>query len=98
VERAEIEVTGLTWDEANEAKVEAHGISAQDVEDVLANQPRFFRNLPDRSAEYVMLGPDSEDRFVFAPIVPTQTVGVWYPVTAYRLDRRRAARIYERGG
>jgi hypothetical protein len=57
VERAAIEVSALVWDERNEAKLAAHGITPEDIENVLANAPRFFVNLPERTAEFIIIGP-----------------------------------------
>ena len=96
METANIQVSGLVWDALSEAKIAVHGLSIQDVEAVRHNAPKFFTNLPGRSADYVMLGPDEDGRFVFAAIVSTHDPERWYVVTAFRLERRRALRIYER--
>jgi hypothetical protein len=95
MERAAIEVSALVWDERNEAKLAAHGVTPEDIENVLANAPRFFVNLPERTAEFIIIGPDFEGRFYYVPIVPTHEAGVWYVVTAFPVNRRRALRVYK---
>lgn len=97
MESAEIEVSSFVWDALNEAKLAAHGVTPAEIESVRDHRPRFFTNAAGRSADYVMVGPAPDGRFFFAPIVPTKDPGVWYVVTAYRLARQRALRIYERG-
>lgn len=56
VETAEIRVSGFVWDAINLAKIAGHGLSIQDVEAVRHNAPKYFKNLPGRSANYAMLG------------------------------------------
>jgi hypothetical protein len=97
VERVEITVDYLVWDSYNTAKIEAHGLTQEEVEAVANNAPRFFTNLAGRSAGYVMVGPDMSDRFIFAPMIPVSDDRDWYVVTAFRMARQRALRIYNRG-
>ena len=98
MERVEIEVGRLNWDLYNIGKVAAHGLTAKEVEEVANNEPRFFTNLPGRSAEYAMIGPDAANRFIFAAIIPsTDDDDAWYVVMAFRMSRRRALKTYGRG-
>jgi hypothetical protein len=76
--------------------VAAHDIDPTSIDEVLDNEPQFFVNFPDRGASHLMIGPDLSVRFYFAPIVHWTESGGWYPVTAFRVDERRARRIYSR--
>jgi hypothetical protein len=98
LEPADIVIESLLWDERSEAKIEAHELRREQIEEVVANAPQIFKNLPDRSAEYLMIGPDFVGRFYYVPIVSTRRRGEWYVVTAYRISRRRALRYYRPEG
>jgi len=95
MQRVELDVRRFEFDLKNEAHLAEHFARPEDLDAVLYNQPRFFTNLPGREAPYVMIGPDSAGQFFFAAIVPTGEEGVWYPVTAWPMNSRRAMRIYE---
>jgi hypothetical protein len=44
-----------------------------------------------------MLGQTEKADFILMALVSTPEAGIWYVVTAFRMQRRRAMRIYERG-
>ncbi len=92
----EIDVADLLFDDENEAKFAAHGISVVEVLEVYENRPRFYVNRPDRRASHVMLGPTFAGRFLVVPIEPAARA-VWRPVTAFEPTREQAAR-YRRFG
>ena len=96
--RVELRIDGFLWDDFNEAKLRAHEIATRTIDEVLQNAPEFFINFPGRSAEYLMIGPDLQGRFYYAPFVPTNDEGIWYVVTAHRIDERRARRYYGASG
>lgn len=73
----------LEFDEANEAEIQAHGLTPQQVESVLDNDPRFFRNKKGRAGTRLMVGPDSGGQFLSIPIIETPVPGRWRPVTAW---------------
>jgi hypothetical protein len=72
-----------------------HGVTPDDLDSVMHNAPRYFANLPGRSAPFVMIGPDHNGDFFQAAILPTVDPAAWYPVTGWRMNARRARRLYE---
>ena len=52
-----IYVTGLYFDVENEAKLRMHGVSVDEVQQVLDKWPRFYVNRLARRATHVMIGP-----------------------------------------
>ena len=90
-----IDVSDLLFDDENEAKFAQHAITAEDVQQVLDNRPRFYRNRPQRRAPYVMLGPTFAGRLLVVPIEPVHE-GLWRPVTAFDPTPQQAARYRSR--
>ena len=90
-----IDVADLLFDDANEAKFAAHGITVADVMEVFDNRPKFYENRSDRRASHVMLGPTWSDRLVVVPIEPMGN-GIWRPVTAFYPTLTQAARYRRR--
>ena len=56
MQRVEIEVDAFDYDDQNEAHLAEHGVTPDEIDSVLYNKPRFFANLPGRSATHVMIG------------------------------------------
>jgi hypothetical protein len=48
-----------------------HRVSAAEVVEVHALEPRYFTNLSGRRAPIIMIGPTSRKRFLCVPIEPT---------------------------
>lgn len=90
----DIDVDGLLFDDENEAKFAAHGVTVADVQEVFDFFPRFYTNLGGRRAPYVMLGPTYAGRLLLVPIerVMDQT---WRPVTAFEPRPEQAAKYEE---
>ena len=97
MERVSLSVAAFVYDDWNQEHMLGHDVKPEDLDEVLHNAPRFFTNWPDRTASHVMLGPDNSGAFIFAAIDPTNQDGVWYPLTAHWMARRRALRIYDSG-
>ena len=96
-EPAEIDVVELEITDENAGHLARHGVTRENVLDVLRQAPRFFHNLADRGGSHVMIGPDSTGRFFYIAIRPTITQGRWRPVTGWPMNRRGAMQIYESG-
>ncbi len=71
------QVYDLELDEGNESEMARHGVSADDVRQVLDNAPKMFENKGGRSADLVMVGPTSGGRFLTVPLARTPVPGVW---------------------
>jgi hypothetical protein len=94
MEQVPLQIEGLIFDDENREHLAKHNVTELDVFDMLENQPKFFTNLPGRSAPNVVLGPSSAGRFLFVAIAPVE-YNLWMPVTAHWMQRRRALRYYE---
>jgi len=74
----------IDLEEGNRAHIERHGITADEVFQVLDNGLFvIIRNRGKRRAPYVMIGPTYGGRLLTGPITPTAVDGVWRPSTAW---------------
>jgi hypothetical protein len=96
-ERAYIDVQDFQFDQTNTLHLARHGISKEKVQAVVARVPRYFKNLPGRTGSHVMVGPDSEGRFIYVVLGSGTHPGQWYPITGWRLTRRRGQQLYSKG-
>lgn len=90
-----IDVSDLLFNDENDAKFARHRISPEDVQQVLDNRPRFYRNRPERRAAYVMIGPTFDDRLLVVPMEAIDA-GLWRPVTAFEPTPQQASRYRSR--
>jgi hypothetical protein len=84
--------------QVNEEKFERHGVTAQEVLQVLqAGEFRMFRNKGRRreNAEYVIVGPTLGGRFLTIPVDAMPVSGVWRPRTAWESSEAERARLYQ---
>jgi uncharacterized DUF497 family protein len=91
-----IDVSGLVFDDENEAKFARHGVTIDDVQQVFDKWPRFYRNRPDRRASHVMVGPTRSGRLLVVPLEEWGPEGLWRPVTAFEASPQQAARYRSR--
>lgn len=54
----------IEWDEGNESELNAHAISAQDVEDVYGDGPLWVPNKKFRPGQWKMIGCNRGGRFL----------------------------------
>ena len=94
-EPADIVVERLTWTAEAVVHVRRHGVTPADIDEVFANAPRYFEDLPGRSGTHIMLGPNASGRFLYVVIAPGVFEGEWVIVTAYPYSRQRALRHYK---
>lgn len=87
-----IDVAALVFDDVNEAKFAAHGVTVDEVQQVRDKWPRYYLNRPDRRATHVMVGPTRRGRIVVVPIETWGADDVWRPVTAFDATPGQAAR------
>ena len=86
-----IEVEALHFDERNEAKLAAHGVSIREAFQVLEGVPRALRNHGE-GAPWVIIGPTATGRMITLPIDPTDEPGIWRPRTTYDSSRTESRR------
>jgi uncharacterized DUF497 family protein len=91
-----IDLDELELDDANEAEMATHGVSALELLQLLDDRIEVFRNKKGRTAEYVMIGVTHGGRVITAPIVETAVEGRWRPVTAWQATDAERARYAKR--
>ena len=90
-------VLDFEFDEANTRKIEAHGITEDEVHSVLTNNPRFILNKRGRAGSYLMIGPTLGGKMLPVPLAPVKDKpGLWRPVTAWHSSRGEIAQ-WQRG-
>jgi len=77
-----LDIEGIEWDDSNIIHAGRHGVTALLVEEMLASTPLFRVNLPGRSADYQMIGPDSEGR-LWTVVLKYLGQGRWRPITGW---------------
>lgn len=77
-------VEGFAWDDENEDKVAAHGLSMGVVSQVLDNPHVLAPNRRNRRGMYLLIGTDNGGGCISVPIEPTPHDGIWRPITAWR--------------
>ena len=82
-EAADISVESFDWDSQNVQHIAGHDVAPEDVEFVLRNEPRFFLNLPGRSASHVMVGRDRWERVLYVPILCIEWPHAWRVISAW---------------
>jgi hypothetical protein len=90
-----IDVSDLLFDDDNETKFAKRAITAEEVQQVLDNRPRFYRNRSGRRAPFVMVGPTFGGRLLVVPIEPLGG-GLWRPITSFEPSAHQAARYRSR--
>ena len=78
-----IVVDDFLIDDENEEKFWRHGLTAEQVTEVLDHPRRVRRNRRSRRASYLVIGRDQRGQCLAIPIEPTHDPTVWRPVTAW---------------
>jgi uncharacterized DUF497 family protein len=79
------------WDDRNEEKVRAHGLSPARVDQVLDNEHVIVPNRQGRPAPYMVIGRDHGGGCIAIPVLPTNDPGEWRPITAWRCKQSEDA-------
>lgn len=77
------DIDSLIFDEHNEEEMWRHRVRAIEVDQVLSNRPKFYRNRKGRSSTVIMVGPTDGGRMLTVPLAPTPVDGLWRPATAW---------------
>jgi hypothetical protein len=67
----------------NEEKFAAHGVTAFEVDQVLASDYVVIRNRKGRTGSHLLIGRSYGGRCITIPITPTDDPTIWRPVTAW---------------
>jgi hypothetical protein len=81
------------FDDANEAKFASHGISADQVDDVLDGLYIMVPNRKGRTGTHLIIGRDSGSACLAIPVSQTQEPEVWRPLTAWYCKASEQAKL-----
>jgi hypothetical protein len=90
---ASIRIVGLLIDDDNREKFAQHGLTADQVLQVLDGRYVTPRNRQGRRAPYLLIGQDYGGQCLAVPIEWTDEPGLWRPVTAWRCKPAEYARL-----
>jgi uncharacterized DUF497 family protein len=76
-------VEDFAFDEENEEEMAAHGVSPEQLLQVLDRPYRVRKNRRQRRASHLIIGRDRQHQCIAIPIEPTHVRGLWRPVTAW---------------
>ena len=88
-----LDIQAFVIDDENEEKFAGHGISPEQVLQVLGNEHVVIRNRKQRRAVYMVIGVDDGGACIAVPIEPTHDPTVWRPITACRCKRSEWTRL-----
>ena len=78
-----LDILEFEFDDANEPKFAAHGVSTSEVMQVLQGDFRVFRNKRHATGTYLLIGRTYGGRLLTIPVLETMTSGRWRPITAW---------------
>lgn len=82
-----IEILDFLFDDENEEKLWAHGLTLFSLLEVLEHPHMIRRNRKDRRGLYLVVGRDARGRCIAIPVEPTHVSTTWRPVTAWICKR-----------
>lgn len=74
---------GTEWDEHNLSHATAHGVSAEEIDQVVANGPVYRRNKRGRAADYLAIGTTDGGRNVVVAVEWRAATRRVRPITAW---------------
>jgi uncharacterized DUF497 family protein len=86
-------ILGFAFDEENEDKFAAHGLTVTSIQQVLDRPFAVAPNRKNRSAPYLVIGRNASGQCICIPVVETCDPEIWRPVTAWFCKKSEAARL-----
>jgi uncharacterized DUF497 family protein len=77
-------IDAFLFDEENEEEFAVHGISVNQVAQMLDNVYVILRNRKNRRGIYLLIGRDKNGICISVPIERTHQIHVWRPITAWQ--------------
>ena len=91
------EILEFLFDEDNESKFAAHGLTSRQVLQVLENPHLVTRNRRRRRATHLVVGRDYGGACISIPIEPTHERTLWRPVTAWPCKSSELTKLQQEG-
>lgn len=79
----EVRPEGIAWDDGNLLHATAHGVSADEIDQAIANEPVYRRNKRGRSADFLAYGVTDGGRRVVVAVEWRHAARVVRPITAW---------------
>lgn len=86
------------FDDENEEKMLAHGLSPWRVMQVLDNKHLILRNRKGQRGLYLVIGRDNGGTCISVPIERTHVAGLWRPITAWPCKKGEETILKKYGG
>ena len=86
-------IRAFVMDAENAEKSAGHGLTDRQVDQVLDSPFLHYRNRRGRRAARLVVGRDHGGQCIVIPIEPTNTSGVWRPITEWRCSETYEARL-----
>ncbi len=90
------EIADFLFDEDNEEKLAAHGLSALQVLQILENSHMVIPNRRGGRGLYLVVGRDNGGSCIAIPVEATHVVDLWRPITAWRCKASELAQLERR--
>lgn len=74
---------GFLFDDENVDKFNVHGLSDNNVDQILDDAFVVIPNRKNRRGQYLIIGRDKRGRCIAVPIEPTRDRNIWRPITAW---------------
>ena len=88
-----LNIDGFLIDDENEEKFATHGLSSDQVVQVLENEYIVVRNRRNRRASHMVVGKDNGGACITIPIQATYDLALWRPVTAWLSKDNERSRL-----
>lgn len=86
-------IADFALDDENVDKMWGHGISPEQVTEVLYNRPVAKGNRKNRHGAFLLVGRDNGGACIAIPVEPTSEPLTWRPITAWYCKKSEEARL-----
>jgi len=90
---AMVQIRAFLFDDVNEAKLAAHGIRPEQLDQLLDEEFVAFPNRKERRGLYLVIGRDWGGMCIAAPVEATHDRYLWRPITAWPCKDSEATRL-----
>lgn len=88
-----LQIDGFLFDDENVDKFNAHGLSDNNVDQILDSAFLVIQNRRGRRGHYLIIGRDNGGRCIAVPVEPTRDRSIWRPITAWPCKASEESRL-----
>jgi uncharacterized DUF497 family protein len=89
--KSDVRVDSFVFDDENEGKIMRHGLTVDQVDQVLGNRHRIVANRKNRRGIVLIVGRDDGGACIAIPAERTYDRSCWRPITAWPCKAHEAA-------